>query len=96
LLSNKASYSDRSTGPTVTSVSDIGLSLERSLCSTAAAVGGTPAAASSANAASTPASLRRAARYRIAKYSFAARSGCRSASTSYARRKRLEGNRSAR
>jgi hypothetical protein len=82
LLPSKASYDAKSTGATVTCVGDISLSLRFSSASTAATLGGRPASSSRVNAASTPLSERRAATCKIPKYSFAARSGCRSASTS--------------
>jgi hypothetical protein len=61
---------------TATSVTDKGLSLLRRYSATAAALTGAPRSHKAANAASTPASDCRAARYRICKYSLAARSGC--------------------
>jgi hypothetical protein len=73
---NRASYTVRSTGVTVTSVTDKGLSLHRRYSSTAAALTGPPRSHNAARAASTPASVCRAATYRICRYSLAARSGC--------------------
>jgi hypothetical protein len=95
LLPSKASYRDRSTGPITTSVGDNALSLRRNLSATAAASGSTPLSRNAANAASTPASLSRAARCKVRTYSLAARSGHRPRKASQAIRKRLRGNKSA-
>jgi hypothetical protein len=82
LLPSKASYDARSTAATVTCVGAISLSLRFNSASTADAFGGSPFSSSRSNAASTPLSERRAATGKIPKYSFAARSGRRSRSTS--------------
>ncbi len=80
--SSKASYDARSTPATVTAVGDNTLSLRASSAATRPALSGPRASSRRTSAASTPASLCRAARYKIPRYSLAARSGCCAVSTS--------------